>query len=151
MTGGHSPEPAGRERGEIYRRLGVEPIINGRSTFTVLGGSLMPAEVMDAMAQASQCFVDLLELETAVGSRLAALTRNEAAFVCGGAAAGLFLAAAACMTRAVEDGILRAADLSRLPREFVVHRTHGIPYLSSIELAGGGLVEIGREDGTDEA
>ena len=67
--------------GAIYRRLGVEPIVNGRSTFTILGGSLMPPEVLEAMGQAAACFVDLTELQDAVGRRLAELTRNEAAFV----------------------------------------------------------------------
>jgi L-seryl-tRNA(Ser) seleniumtransferase len=73
-------EPAAAP-GAIYRRLGVEPIVNGRSTFTILGGSLMPPEVLEAMRQAAACFVDLTELQEAVGRRLAELTRNEAAFV----------------------------------------------------------------------
>jgi len=77
------------DRGEIYRRLGVEPIINANATETILGGSLMRPEVVEAMAHAADSFVDLVELETRVGKRLARLTRNEAAFVCGGAAAGL--------------------------------------------------------------
>ncbi len=129
--------------GAIYRRLGVEPIVNGRSTFTILGGSLMPPEVMDAMRQAAACFVDLTELQDAVGRRLAELTRNEGAFVSGGAAAGLFLSAAACMARATDDGVLRPADLHRYPRDFVIHRAHRVPYDAVVELAGGRLVEIG--------
>lgn len=150
MTGGRALDVPGRERGAIYRRLGVEPIVNGRSTFTVLGGSLMPREVVEAMALAAECFVDLVELQAAAGRRLADLTHNEAAFVPGGAAAGLFLAAAASMTRDVPDGLLRVADVPALPCEFVVHRAHRIPYLSAVELAGGRLVEVGRLDGTVE-
>src|SRR5258705_7683446 len=95
--------------GAIYRRLGVEPIVNGRSTFTILGGSMMPPEVLEAMRQAAASFVDLIELQEAVGRRLAELTRNEAAFVSGGAAAGLFLSAAVCMARGRDDGVLRLA------------------------------------------
>ncbi len=131
------------ERGEIYRRLGVEPIINATTTLTILGGSLMRPQVLEAMRQASECFVDLSELEACVGRRIASLTHNEAAFVCGGAAAGLFLTAAASMTAGVNDGVLRLADLSALPNEFIVHRGHRVPYLSAVELAGGRLVEIG--------
>ena len=40
--------------GAIYRRIGVEPIINGATTMTYLGGSLMPPEVVEAMRQASE-------------------------------------------------------------------------------------------------
>lgn len=148
MTGGRKPD--GHEVGAIYRRLGVEPIINGRSTFTILGGSLVAPDALDAMREAAECFVDLTELQEAVGRRLAELTRNEAAFVSGGAAAGLFLSAAVCMTRQTEDGILRLADLPRLPRDFVIHRAHRIPYDMAIELAGGRLREVGTTEAIDE-
>ena len=139
-----------REVGAVYRRLGVEPIINGRSTFTILGGSLMAPEVLDAMREAAECFVDLTELQDAVGRRIAALTHNEAAFVSAGAAAALFLSAAACITSNTEDGILRLQDVPRLPREFIIHRAHRIPYDQAIELAGGRLREIGTAEATQE-
>ena len=151
MTGTRDLSTAAVERGDVYRRIGVEPIVNAATTMTYLGGSLMPPEVVDAMRQASECFVDLYELQAAVGRRIAELTRNEAAFVSGGAAAGLFLSAAVCMARDTEDGILRPADLEGLPRDFIIHRAHRIPYDQAIELAGGRLVEIGSETGTTEA
>jgi L-seryl-tRNA(Ser) seleniumtransferase len=137
-------------RGEIYRRLGVEPIINANATETILGGSLLRPEVVAAMAQAADSFVDLVELEGRVGERLADLTRNEAAFVCGGAASALFLTAVACMTRDVEDGILRLEDLASFPREFILHPGHLVPYVSAIQLAGGVLIEAGSTDGTSQ-
>jgi L-seryl-tRNA(Ser) seleniumtransferase len=143
--------PARPARGEVYRRLGVEPIINGRSTFTILGGSLMAPPVVEAMRQASESFVDLVELQVAVGRRLAEITRNEAAFVCGGAAAGLFLSAAAAMVRDTADGVLSLDRLGSAPREFIIHRAHRIPYDQAIRLAGGGLVEIGGPDRTDDS
>jgi L-seryl-tRNA(Ser) seleniumtransferase len=103
------------------------------------------------MREAAEAFVDLVELQRAVGGRIAELTRNEAAFVSGGAAAGLFLAAAACICRDTGDGILRLDGPDRgpdLPREFVIHRAHRIPYDLAIGLAGGRLVEIGTESAT---
>lgn len=136
------------ERGQIYRDLGVEPVVNATATVTILGGSLIRPETVEAMREASASFVDLTELGTAVGRRLADLTRNEAAFVCGGAAASMFLASAACMTRDVPDGVLRLADVPRLPNEVVIHRAHRIPYDQAIELAGATLVEIGMPVGT---
>jgi D-glucosaminate-6-phosphate ammonia-lyase len=150
VTGARDLDTSAAERGDVYRRIGVEPIINGATTMTYLGGSLMPPEVVDAMRQASECFVDLYELQAAVGRRIAELTRNEAGFVSGGAAAGLFLSAAVCMARDTADGILRRADLEGLPRDFIIHRAHRFPYDPAIELAGGRLVEIGSETGTTE-
>ncbi len=145
------PRDPAPERGAIYRRIGVEPIVNGATTMTYLGGSLMPPEVLDAMRQASECFVDLYELQAAVGRRIAELTRNEAAFVSGGAAAGLFLSAVACIAPDLADGVRRPADLEGRHREFLIHVVHRIPYDPAIELAGGRLVEIGSPAGTSEA
>ena len=100
------------------------------------------------MRQASECFVDLYELQDAVGRRIAKLTRNEAAFVSGGAAAGMFLSAAVCMARDTDDGVLRPGALDGLPREFIIQHGHRIPYDPAIELAGGRLVEVGAPGGT---
>jgi uncharacterized pyridoxal phosphate-dependent enzyme len=139
------------ERGEIYRRLGVEPIINATATVTMLGGSLMRPETLEAMRQASECFVDLTELENAVGARIARLTRNEACFVCGGAAAAMFLSAAACMTRNISNAVLRLTDAPSLPDEIVIHRAHRIPYDQVFGLARARIVEIGMPVGTEES
>lgn len=68
----------------IYTDLGVRPVINADARLTRLGGSLMPSVVRAAMDEAAGCYVDMYELQTAVGRRLAELTRNEAAFVCTG-------------------------------------------------------------------
>jgi uncharacterized pyridoxal phosphate-dependent enzyme len=147
----HATEAANAaERGAIYRRIGVEPIVNGATTMTYMGGSLMPPEVLDAMRQASESFVDMYELQTAVGRRIAELTRNEAAFVSGGAAAGMFLSAVVCMAPDAGDGIVRPDELDGRPRDFLIQRPHRIPYDPAIELAGGRLVEVGSPEGTSE-
>ena len=74
---------------DIYDELGVRKVINGYATLTRLGGSLMPPVVIEAMTEAAKHFVDIDELAKKVGEKIAELTRNEAAYVCCGAAAGL--------------------------------------------------------------
>lgn len=140
-----------RASGDVYRDLGLDPVINGNATLTRLGGSLIPPAVLDAMRQAAGAFVDLEELGRRVGAEIARMTRSDAAMVSGGAAAGLVLAAAACMARSREDGILPIGDLDGLPRDFVVQRPHRNPYQSALELPGGRLREIGTEDAVDES
>jgi alkanesulfonate monooxygenase SsuD/methylene tetrahydromethanopterin reductase-like flavin-dependent oxidoreductase (luciferase family) len=82
-------------RQSILARLGVQPLINAHSRLTRLGGSLMAPHVLEAMLEASRHFYDMFELQDRVGEHIAALTRNEAAYVTSGAAAGLVLATAA--------------------------------------------------------
>src|SRR5262245_37597351 len=55
---------------EIYQSIGVEPIINCRGTFTIIGGSVERPEVRAAMDAASKYFVQMDELAAAVGQRL---------------------------------------------------------------------------------
>ena len=49
---------------DIYRRLGVPKRVNGAGLLTRLGGSLMDAEVLDAMREAATAFVDMAELQS---------------------------------------------------------------------------------------
>ena len=72
----------------LYEFLGVRPIINGAGTRTAVGGSRMRPEVLDAMAEASRFFVDLMELNRAVGRYIAQLTGAEAGMVSAGNAFG---------------------------------------------------------------
>ena len=131
----------------IYEKLGVRPIINANATLTRLGGSRMPPEVFEAMRDAGAAFVDMFELQRAVSQRIAELTRNEAAFVCTGASAGLVLSALACMTGQDQQALARllAEGPGALPqREIVIHCAHRIPYDPALKLAGARIIEIGN-------
>ena len=79
----------------IYQSLGVEPVINCRGTFTIIGGSLERPAVVEAMHKASGFFVQYDELAFGVGQRLADLTGAEWGMVSSGCAAGLKHVAAA--------------------------------------------------------
>src|SRR5215467_3896751 len=64
-------------RQNVYTRLGVRTVINCRGTWTYLSGSLEFPEVREAQAEAAQHFVNMLDLQHAVGRRLAELTGAE--------------------------------------------------------------------------
>ena len=84
--------------GEIYRQIGVRPLINAAGTYTTLTGSLLLPQARDAMAEASRCFVPLLDLQQAAASRIAKLLDVPAAMVTSGGAGSILLATAACLT-----------------------------------------------------
>ncbi len=129
----------------VYERLGVRPVINADATLTRLGGSLMAPEVSDAMREAAGNFVDMHELQQAVGKRIAELTNNEAAYVTPGAAAGLVLATLASMNGGDLLEIARQIEDGGSPKdEVIIQRAHRIPYDPAITLAGGTIVEVGN-------
>jgi uncharacterized pyridoxal phosphate-dependent enzyme len=127
---------------DIYRELGIEPVINASGTITRMGGSLMPAEVTDAMAAAARAFVDMDELHLAAGRRVAELVGAEAAHVCSGATAGIALMAAACMAGSDPEKILQLPDTAGMKRHFVVQRAHRNPFDQALRVAGGEFVEV---------
>lgn len=127
---------------DLYRELGLEPIINAAGTLTKLGGSIMPAEVVQAMADASHDFVDMSELHLAAGRRIAELVGVEAAHVCAGATAGIALMAAACMTGADRAKIDHLPDTTGMRAKFLVQRSHRQPYERAIRYAGGHVEEV---------
>jgi L-seryl-tRNA(Ser) seleniumtransferase len=127
----------------IYEELGVRPLINASATLTRLGGSIMPSEVVQAMVEASKHFVNLDELQRAVGERLAALTRNEAAYVSCGAAAGIVQATAACIAGTDPKAIQQLPDLTGLKNEVIIHKSHRNGYDHAVRQVGVKIVEIG--------
>lgn len=128
----------------IYDELGVRPLINASATLTRLGGSIMPREVVEAMVEASQHFVPLDELQRRVGERLAAMTHNEAAYVCTGAAAGLVLATAACIAGTNPAAIAQLPNLEGLKDEVIIHKVHRNGYDHAVRQVGVKIVEIGN-------
>jgi D-glucosaminate-6-phosphate ammonia-lyase len=132
----------------IKERLGGRRIINAQGHFTVLGGSLLPEPVRDAMSEAAQGYVDMYELVSRAGHRIAELTRNEAAHVCNGASSGIFLAVLACMTRGDRKAIQRLPCLAGLRSELIIHRAHRIPPDLPVLLTGAQWREIGSAVGT---
>ena len=82
---------------DIYDRLGVRRVLNAQGSISKIGGSLMAPEVLAAMGEAAQSFVEISEFLDKAGRHLAALIGVEAAFICSGAAAGLVLSTAACV------------------------------------------------------
>ncbi len=125
-----------------YKKLGVRPVINAYATVTKYGGSLMPPEVLTAMTAAANSFVDLAALQRAVGARIAELTRNEAAYVTSGAAAGVLLAAAACVLRKCPEAAKTFPQLDGMPHEAIVQRHHRNGYDFGVQAIGLRFIEI---------
>ena len=71
----------------LYDRIGVPRIINASGATTAVGGTLMVPEAMAAMAEASQSFVVIKDLNAKVGKAIAAATGAEAGYVTSGSAA----------------------------------------------------------------
>lgn len=105
---------------QIFQSIGVEPVINCRGTFTIIGGSIELPEVRAAMDSASRHFVQMDELADAVGKRLAELTGAQWGMVTAGCAAALKMATAACVAGGNPEKLHQIPDLSGLEKTEVI-------------------------------
>ena len=103
-----------------YKDLNIKPFINASGTITTLGGSIMPPEVIDATHAAATAFVDLNELHLKAGEKLAQMIDVPAAFISCGAASGMQLSAAACLTGTDSERIRKLPDTSNIKNEFII-------------------------------
>ena len=135
----------------IHERLGVRPVINGMGNWTIVGGSLMPPEVLAAMAEAAVAFVSVPELREKVGARIAELLGVPAAMVTAGAASAISAATAACMTLDDPSAAARLPDSTGLRNEVILQHAHRTGYEPQIELNGARLVWVETREELDRA
>lgn len=132
-----APKETAAPDASIYTRIGVQPVINGMGTVTMLGGSLMPPEVIRAMNEASRHFIPLAELQKKVGARLAELLNVPAALVTCGAASSIAVAAAACMSRGDRKRLEAMPDTDGgTPFEVIQQKSHRSGYEAQMRIQG---------------
>lgn len=143
----------------VYERLGVRPVINATCHWTVYGGSVMWPEVVEAMADARRCCVDVRQLLDRASEVIAGHTHGEAGHVVSGCAAALQVGAAAIMTgpdKVKIEALPHTAGLMK--NEFVARRFdrqrgpagHEFVhwgYAHAVRGAGGDFVEVGGANG----
>lgn len=133
--------------------LGVRAVINAGGAQSRLGGSTLGPDVRAAMDRAGTVYVEVELLHDEVGRRLAALTRNEAAAVSAGSAAGVMVAVAAAIAGSDPDAAALLPRREGVPPAIAVwdkhlrgplagaDSIHDNHYVNSIH-QGGGRVRI---------
>src|SRR5947209_3194386 len=145
-TGPLTPGP------QIYQSIGVEPIINCRGTFTIIGGSVERPEVRAAMDAASKYFVQMDELADAVGQRLAELTSAEWGMVSAGCAAGLKHVTVACVTGGNPEKLVRIPDLTGFEKtEVIIPRAGRSVYDHAVRNVGVTIVMVDTPEQLERA
>src|SRR6202030_3957225 len=128
-------------RENVYTRLGVKPVINCRGTSTYLSGSLEFPEVRPAQLEAAEHFVNMLELQRAVGKRLSELTGAESGIVTSGSAGAMAAATAGCMAGSDDKYIWQLPDTTGLKHEVIMVGGRSA-FDSAIRLTGAKLVLV---------
>jgi L-seryl-tRNA(Ser) seleniumtransferase len=127
---------------DMYRSIGVRPLINARGTFTIITGSQTLPEVKRAMDQASRSFVDMDELMEGVSKRLAELTGTEWGLVTAGCCAGITHCTASAIAGGNPERMQRLPNLAGLKSEVIVPAYSHNVYDHAIRMLGVKLVIV---------
>jgi len=136
---------------KVYTRIGLRPIVNASGTYTHLGGSFMPAEVLDAIDDAAKHYVPIKDLTKATGERIAQLTRNAGALVTTGAAGAIFVGTCACIAGDDPDKMKRLPFTDGMKNEVVLQKLHNTGWTRQCEAAGGRVVEVEYKEQMERA
>lgn len=134
---------------DIYEELGVRKIINGWGTVTKVSGSLMDEQVLEAMKEASRHYVLVEELHAKAGEKIAEILGVEAACITAGAAAGIAVCAAACMTLGNKARALQLPDTTGMQDEALILKCHRTLYDQALPMTGIKVKEIGTTSFAD--
>ena len=132
----------------IYEQLAVKKRINAAANGTSIGGSIMLPEVTVAMQEAGRSHVSIPELLEKAGNRIAELTGVEACYITNGAAAGVAVSVAACMTGSSNARVHQLPDTSGMKDEVIVQRMQINFYELMIRLTGSRIVPVGLANRT---
>ncbi|MCH7907462.1 MAG: aminotransferase class V-fold PLP-dependent enzyme [Chloroflexi bacterium] len=130
--------------GTVFQRMGLTPVINAGGTNTKHSGSRMRPEVIEAIQESSEVFLNIDELLVRAGEMIAEAIGVEAALVTSGAAGGLVLQAAAVMTGTDMARIQSLPITDWFPNELIIQRQHRFHYDHAYLMPGAKFVEVGK-------
>ena len=134
--------PAASASRNYFKELGVRTFINAAGTYTSMTGSLMPAEVTDAIRYATGEYVGLDDLQDKVGARIAELVQCEYATVTAGAASAITLGTAGVFCGLDESKVAQIPDLTGLKSQVIMQKSHEIGYAHAIKNCGTEIVFV---------
>ena len=132
--------------GNPWAELGVTPLVNIAGTVTVMGGTVMKPEVVEAIRMGNMHFCVIDELEVQSGKWLAKLLKAPAgytALVTEGDASGILVSYSGMMTEDYNERLQNIPDLRGFPKtEVIIQRGHRDNFDHQIRQTGAKLVVV---------
>src|SRR6185437_10853508 len=129
----------------LYTRIGVRPLLNARGTYTIISGSESLPEVKQAMFEASNYFVDLDELMSAVGAGIAEMMGAPMAIVTNGCEAAIALATVACIC-GTDPELSQSIPYVKQRSQVIIPKYSRNPYDFGVRMCGPEIIEIESDD-----
>lgn len=143
--------PAKKPVRDLFKELGVTPVINASVTMTFLSGSLMLPEVLEAINSTSHDFANMYELQDKVGAKIAEMLHVESAMVTSGAACAILLGTAAAITGTDHEKIKLLPNLPGPRPEVIMQKTHRYLFDQAVTTTGAKIIEVEGPDEMEKA
>lgn len=132
----------------VYLKYGVKKVINASGKMTILGGSILSDEVIEAMGFGAASFFEISDLVNKTGKYISNLLNVEDACIVSSASSSIAMITASMIVKDNLNGILNLHKVkNRFKREIVMAKGHNVDYGAPVEtminLGGGELVEAG--------
>ncbi|HEY2008884.1 MAG TPA: PLP-dependent transferase [Rhizomicrobium sp.] len=135
------PAHTGTAKDNLFTRIGVRPLINGRGTYTIISGSRSLPEVKQAMFEASHYYVQMDEMMIGIGAELGRLMGGEWGIVTNGAESAICLATIACIAGAnVEKN--QVLPYIKTKDQVIIPKYSRNPYDMGVRMVGAQVVEV---------
>ncbi|MEO5995477.1 MAG: aminotransferase class V-fold PLP-dependent enzyme [Chitinophagaceae bacterium] len=138
---------------DIIEELGMRSFINAAGNYTVMTGSLMPPEVMEAINISSRKYVMLDEVQDKVGARIATLCRAEAATVTAGCWSALMLGMAGVLTGMDNKKVsqLPTIEGTGMKSQVIMQKSHSIGYDHALTHVGVSILTVETREELERA
>jgi uncharacterized pyridoxal phosphate-dependent enzyme len=139
------PTREGTDHDNLFTRIGVRPMINGRGTFTIISGSRSLPQVKQAMFEASFYFVQLDEMMDGIGAQLGKLTGAEWGIATTGCEAAICLATVACIAGTNVERC-QALPYTKERDQVIIPKHSRNQYDFGVRMTGAEIVEVDSEE-----
>jgi len=146
-----TPTTPKKQERDLFKELGVTPVINASVTMTFLSGSLMLPEVLEAINSTSHDFANMYELQDKVGAKIAEMLHVESAMVTSGAACAILLSTAAAITGTDNEKIKQLPNLPGPRPEVIMQNTHRYLFDQAVTTTGAKIIEVEGNDEMEKA
>ena len=138
---------------DLFKELGIRTFINARATLTMMTGSLMQDEVIEAINNSSRRYCMLDELQDKVGAKIAELCHAEAATVTSGAFSAIMLGTAGVLSGndPAKAAMIPHLEGSGMKTEVIIQKGHNIGYYQAMKNCGVTMVWVETREDLDRA
>lgn len=136
---------------DTYEEMGVHRVTNAIGHATILGGSILSTQVLEAMVKANDYYVDMLKLIERTGEIIADILGAGGGLVTSGGASALVLATAACIAGKDPAKAAQLPETNGMKNEVIIQKGSRTVFDRCVTVAGGKLIEVAEEDFLENA